>query len=200
MDFRSPRCIALSRLNRSHLPVLASLVLLSVSAAFFALKPQQQQQQLTGMDRPLNLLPLAKQIAPLQGGAVVLVVGNRAMNDMLENWVISATAVQPPLKFLVLPLDEEGHDDLRRRGVPNVVRDEKAWSMFSANGSSFGGAGYYAMSKYKWRATLDLLREGIDVLMTDPDIVLLRNPLPYIVSSDHFLFASFSPRGLLNAT
>lgn len=131
---------------------------------------------------PSSLSTLARQIAPQQGGAVVLVVGNRAMNDMLENWVIAASAVQPPLKFIVLPLDAEGYDDLLRRRVPNVVRDEKAWSMFSANGSSFGGAGYYAMSKYKWHATLELLRDGIDVLMTDPDIVLLRNPLPYIVS------------------
>ena len=178
VDFHSPRRIAPSRL-RSHLPVLVSVVLLSISIAFFALKSSGNYYS-----RPLDLISLAKHIAPLQGGAVVLVVGNRAMNDMLENWVISATAVQPPLKFIVLPLDEEGHDDLLRRGVPNVVRDARAWSMFSANGSSFGGAGYYAMSKYKWHATLALLREGIDVLMTDPDIVLLRNPLPYIVSFD----------------
>lgn len=196
MDSRyQPRRGVPSKL-RSRLPVLVMTALAIISVAFIALVAGGSESHPIAS----NLLSLAKQIAPLQGGAVVLVVGNRAMNDMLENWVISATAVQPPLKFLVLPLDEEGHDDLRRRGVPNVVRDEKAWSMFSANGSSFGGAGYYAMSKYKWRATLDLLREGIDVLMTDPDIVLLRNPLPYIVSSDHFLFASFSPRGLLNAT
>ena len=174
-----PRRGAPSKL-RSRLPVLVVAVLVVVSVAFIAL--------ITGGSASLplasNLVSLAKHIAPLQGGAVVLVVGNRAMNDMLENWVISATAVQPPLKFIVLPLDEEGHDDLLRRGVPNVVRDARAWSMFSANGSSFGGAGYYAMSKYKWHATLALLREGIDVLMTDPDIVLLRNPLPYIVSFD----------------
>ena len=164
---------------RSRLPALAMAVLICISISLFAFQTRGGLRR----DQPLtsNLSTLAKQIAPQQGGTVVLVMGNRAMNDMLENWVISATAVLPPLKFVVLPLDEEGYNDLLRRKVPNVVRDERAWSMFSANGSSFGGAGYYAMSKYKWQATRALLHEGFDVLMSDPDIVLLRNPLPYFV-------------------
>lgn len=129
-----------------------------------------------------DLTSTALKLAAEQHGAVIIVVGNRAMNDMMENWVISADAVRPRLRYLLLPLDEVGYNDLRRRKLDNVVRDTAAWAQFFADGSSFGGRGYRAMSMYKWRATHALLKAGVDVLMSDPDIVILRNPLPYIVS------------------
>ena len=130
----------------------------------------------------LTLISVARRQAAWQGNAAVIVVGNRAMNDMTENWAVAADSVRPALKYIILPLDEEGYTDLRRRGITNVVRDDTAWAQFSSNGSSFGGLGYKTMSLYKWRAAYTLLKEGIDVLMTDPDVVMLRNPLPYIVS------------------
>lgn len=37
------------------------------------------------------------------------------------------------------------------------------------------------MSAYKWQLAADLLDSGVPVLLADPDVVLLRNPVTYIV-------------------
>ena len=102
---------------------------------------------------------------------------------MIENWARAADSVRPPVGYVVLPLDERGYYDLVRRGVSGVVRDEVAWALFSSNTSRYGSTMFIRMSTYKWQSVHAILKEGIDVLMTDPDCIFMRNPMPYLVSS-----------------
>ena len=39
------------------------------------------------------------------------------------------------------------------------------------------------MALVKWDISISLLELGYDVLLLDPDLVLLRNPIPYFVSA-----------------
>jgi hypothetical protein len=115
--------------------------------------------------------------------AVALTSGNKAMNRIIKNWATAVRRLRPPLPFVVAGLDKEGYNELAGTGYVNLYRDDQAHAVFAAAGSFYGDPKYADMSAYKWHLAADLLDTGVPVLLADPDVVFLRNPVSYIVSA-----------------
>lgn len=129
-----------------------------------------------------TLMELVTTLGNVQNGIFSFTAGNKAMNGMIRNWAAAASKLNPPLHSAVLALDKEGYDELLERKIAAVIRDKRAWSMFDSKASNFRGEMYNLMSTYKWRVVQEALAAGVDVLMSDPDIVILRNPLYYLAT------------------
>ena len=113
---------------------------------------------------------------------LALTSGNRAMNALLRNWAAAARALEPPLAQLAAPLDRQGLAELAAAGGVNLYADEAALARFGPGSSYYGDGDYAEMSAYKWALAAQLLARGARVLLADPDVVLLRNPVPYIAT------------------
>ena len=148
-----------------------------------------------------ELARLSHALSPSLAGAgtpavVVFASGNAAMNSFMRNWGAwaertgvgrhggegggdgaSDTAVATTL---LVPLDAEGYADLLRDDRWKLARDEVAWGEFGAARSAFRGAAYARMAQHKLVVLATLLRLGRAALLSDPDVVLLRDPLPYL--------------------
>jgi hypothetical protein len=69
--------------------------------------------------------------------------------------------------------------NLQQLKAPAFFDESRA---FDPTASSYREHGYNKMSENKWRLALDILQLGVGAMMIDPDIAMLRNPLPYLVS------------------
>ena len=115
---------------------------------------------------------------------VTITSGNAAMNSMIRNWAASIErASGDPLPYVAIPLDSIGFNGLEAAGGVNLYKDVRAHAAFSAGGSNYGDPVYGDLSAYKWRFAYELLLKGVPVLLSDPDVVFLRNPVPYFVSA-----------------
>lgn len=112
--------------------------------------------------------------------AVAITSGNKAMNKMIRNWATAVRQVRPALPFVVAGLDKEGHDELAQAGYVNLYVDDSAHRSFGSTSSFYGDSKYADMSAFKWRWAADLLDRGVPVLLADPDVVILRNPVSYV--------------------
>jgi Nucleotide-diphospho-sugar transferase len=113
------------------------------------------------------------------GEGVMFTAGNKAMNEMIRNWMISASRTSK-LAYFAAPIDKEGFEDLVKHNVTPIFVDEAAHGKFKAGGSEYGKSDYGDMSAFKWQLAKRIVDAGVGALMSDPDIVVLRNPLPYI--------------------
>ena len=133
-----------------------------------------------GFTRIVNEAPAILVSATDTRGTVVLASGNKAMNSFMRNWGESILRLQDPPLFFFLALDKAGYADLKADGKWKILPDPAAWALFGPERSGYREAGYNLMSAYKWEKVLELLGGGRHVLMSDPDIVFLRNPVPYL--------------------
>ena len=166
-----------------------------VAAPLVTISPAYSVAPLAGTPRLLlDTISAVHDAANSQGAVqtVALTAGNAAMNLMIKNWAASIRRLQPPLPHLVVPLDNSGLEQLKSAIVPiNLFQESAALSRFQAGGSNYGESIYAEMSAYKWRFALKLLEAGVPVLLADPDVVFLRNPVPYIVRSSSSQRAAF---------
>ena len=90
-------------------------------------------------------------------------------------------ARQPvPFKVLWVPYDKGALDRLAAEGTGTVYSGVAASGRFDGARSDFRQAKYNELSLVKWELSLELIKLGYDVLLLDPDLVILRNPLPYL--------------------
>ena len=113
-------------------------------------------------------------------GAVAFVSGNEWMVDFMLNEMLHMAQHAVPFSMLWVPLDEGAVSRLRASGNGSAYAGVSKSGRFVGHRSDFRNREYNSMSLFKWEFSLQLLERGYDVFMLDPDLVIKRNPLPYI--------------------
>lgn len=112
-------------------------------------------------------------------GVVAFVSGNAAMVPFMLNEMVHIARLPVPFKVLWVPLDMEGLLRLVESGNGTVYDGIARTGQFGAMRSDFREADYNRMAMVKWDVAIELLELGYDVLILDPDLAILRNPIPY---------------------
>lgn len=113
--------------------------------------------------------------------------GNLAMNTLMRNSAGSIAALDAPFPHVYLPLDDAGAADMMDVNasgvrVPLFLDDSIPNARFDATERLFQNVKYNDMTRFKWEVALRWIGKGATTLLTDPDIVYLRNPLHYLRS------------------
>lgn len=140
------------------------------------------QQSRQGVRRYADLAAAAGSVAePMRWGTNVVsfVSGNNAMVKFMLNEMLHIAKHQVPFSILWVPLDNEALARLERQGNGTVWDKIATEGKYGAGRSNFREKAYNEMALVKWDISIALLELGYDVLLLDPDLVLLRNPLPY---------------------
>ena len=120
--------------------------------------------------------PLLRILSSFEGKQVTLVIANKAYQDVLLNWLISARVkCNPPIEnIIVVCLDGDLYKLLQSRNIPSIV-------------AQFGTV---LSTNYRFRRFFELImmirlafmrlinRLGYDCAMYDIDAIILKNPQP----------------------
>lgn len=112
-------------------------------------------------------------------GVVTFVSGNRAMGKFQLNEMLHIARHQVPFSVMWVPLDPEGLEKLEKQGNGTVYDAIATDGRFTGERSNFRQVDYNRMALVKWELSIAIMELGYDVFLLDPDIVPLRNPLPY---------------------
>ena len=120
--------------------------------------------------------PLLQILSKFASKQVTLVIANRAYEDILLNWLISATITTvPPIKnILVVAMDEGLHYRLRQRGIPSIYA--AAVSLFEHRHRFRRYFEIVMMTRLLFMRIVNRL--GFDCAMYDIDAIILKNPKP----------------------
>ena len=110
---------------------------------------------------------------------VTFVSGNNAMVKFMLNEMLHIALHPVPFNVLWVPLDPAALARLAKDGNGTVYDAIASDGRFDGGRSNFREKDYNRMALVKWEITIQLLEMGYDVLLLDPDLALLRNPLPY---------------------
>ncbi|GJP34556.1 hypothetical protein CLOM_g18990 [Closterium sp. NIES-68] len=163
------------------------------------LLPQSPEQFGSGMQLHEALAPLWEMAARVAvNGTVLVVVFNAGYTDMLDNWARHVSNVGLGANFILFAEDEESlrfgqarwpgqtiHLDLPDQSVT------ASWQSFQAtnpqaqtsNSHSSARAGtpaFHLLAARRILYLLHLLSFGFNVLYSDTDVAILRNPLPEV--------------------
>jgi len=111
----------------------------------------------------------------------VLITGcNHGFINHLENFKCFADRLQ--MKFLVIALDLKAHEYIRR----NTTMDSFFMSTAEVTGDAteFRSKQFNLITARKKEAVHNILELGFDVLFTDTDVALVRDPFPYLLFND----------------
>ena len=144
--------------------------------------PAWAPQAVQGITRYSSLDAAAAKVAePMRWGRslVPFVSGNNAMVKFMLNEMLHISRHPVPFSILWIPLDGDALTNLASNGNGTVYDGIAQEGHFSGTRSDFSRGAYNSMALMKWNISLSLLDLGYDVLLLDPDLVILRNPLPY---------------------
>ena len=118
--------------------------------------------------------PLLQLLSNATARLVTLVVANRAYEDILLNWLISATVTtSPPIRnIVVVAMDEGLHYLLQYRGIPSIYA--AATSLFVCKHKFHRYFEIVMMTRLLFMRLINRL--GFDCAMYDIDAIILRNP------------------------
>lgn len=102
--------------------------------------------------------------------------GNAGFHPLTKNWIALVRRMTPALPYFVVALDAQELENVKALGAP-VLRETR--KQYDSAPSSYRQGGYNLMTMNKWGVTRDILAMGVNAFMVDPDIAMLRNPLPY---------------------
>ena len=107
--------------------------------------------------------------------------GNLAIHRFMINLQLLIQKLHNPFPLIHVPLDEKCLSTLTSLSniSLNILDIGKMKNTFPSDGAEFRQKAYNQMALVKWKLALEFLKLGVDVLVLDPDIVLLRNPIPY---------------------
>lgn len=112
-------------------------------------------------------------------GVVAFVSGNHAMAPFMLNEMMHVARQAVPFRVLWVPLDMKALHELLECGNGTIYDGIATTGEFSPDRSDFREPEYNRMAMVKWDVSIQLLGLGYDVLLLDPDLVILRNPIPY---------------------
>ena len=130
---------------------------------------------------------------------VTIVESNSGFQPMLDNWLYHVNQVSPSAlrSLVIVALDKALESNLRGRGFRVYFDDcETDNNTISSQAEGFRTASYNKIVFHKWKISLDGLRTGTNVMLSDADVVWLRDPLPIILESYSgcdFLFTTDDP-------
>lgn len=108
------------------------------------------------------------------GKELIVVLANINVQDMLEVWFTNVKRVGIP-NYLVVALDDETAEFCKSNDVPFYKRDpDVGINNVAKNGSN------HAVSGLKFGILREFLQLGYSVLLSDVDIVYLRNPFDHL--------------------
>jgi hypothetical protein len=85
------------------------------------------------------------------------------------------------MKFLVVALDRKTHDYLRNTTMESIYMHSDANSGVSGESATFRSAQFNLITARKKEAVHDVLALGYDVLFSDTDVALTRDPFSYLL-------------------
>lgn len=113
------------------------------------------------------------------GEELFVTFGTASVTDFVQNWVESANELGLSPLF-VGALDEDMYEWCKKRGVPSMLL--KGNTVLKNRGQSFITAGdksFKKMGTVKTKFIQDLLELDIAPILTDADVVWLKDPRPY---------------------
>jgi Nucleotide-diphospho-sugar transferase len=115
---------------------------------------------------------------------VAFTSGNFAIHRFMLNLEIMIKRLHHPFPLLHVPLDEKCLTFMANlpNSSLNILDIGNMKDAFSPDASEFRQKSYNQMALAKWRLALKFLELGVDVFVLDPDLVILRNPVPYFAT------------------
>ena len=108
---------------------------------------------------------------------LTVAVADHPVLDMFINWYNSATRVGIH-NILPIALDSQLHQELKMLKIPAYL--DRRISNATKQESGFSTKDFKLKGKMKFISTLDLLRLGYAVLLSDLDVYFLQNPFPFL--------------------
>lgn len=113
-----------------------------------------------------------------QTNTITLLESNSGFHSMVHTWLHHAKQVGALSSALVVALDQSEYNRLAKLGVP-VFYDTSGTNMpFDTQAQGFRSKAYNRIVFHKWIIALNALSIGVNVLLTDADVIWLKNPLP----------------------
>jgi hypothetical protein len=85
------------------------------------------------------------------------------------------------MKFLVVALDRKTHDYLKNTTMESIYMDTESTAGISGESATFRSAQFNLITARKKEAVHDVLELGYDVLFSDTDVALVRDPFSYLL-------------------
>lgn len=109
---------------------------------------------------------------------VLLTESNHGYLNHLSNFVCFLNRLN--FKALIFSMDEDTH-----RFVSNTTGlfsyHWKGWGEITGEATTFRSPQFHILTSYKMEVALAVMKLGFDVLYVDPDIALVRDPIPQIL-------------------
>ena len=86
-------------------------------------------------------------------------------------------------KYLIIALDKAAYDEMKA-GMNVTVYLSRIHSSFATASTNYGSSEYRSIVKYKTKMVQNILHMGYDVVFSDTDIAIVRDPFPYMVWND----------------
>lgn len=114
---------------------------------------------------------------------VVFVPLNAGFLLMAKSMHHHLNSIVPPLRNVVwVALDNASYDGMRAfDSTALVYRDKLSDENFDTSSQHFRTRGYNTIVLHKWRIIQSIIEAGYDTLLLDADVVLLRNPIHYLI-------------------
>lgn len=111
--------------------------------------------------------------------AIMIAEVNAGYQPMLKNWLIHVKKAGIK-NYLLVALDPDEFRELQETGEPVVSSD----TLIKDASRKFGQPGYNEIVKNKWAFVDTVLNTGVNVLLTDIDVIWFQNPFDYMASQN----------------
>lgn len=165
---------------RRTLSLLLSVLLLLLSAPTSAAAAEDPPGPVPAVVKLVR--QLQSTMTPEERLDPVIVAESNARFHRITRWWIDEMKKLGLTKYVIVALDPVEYHRLQKMG--QTVAWHPGLNM-NFNKTDFRSNNYNQIVNYKWQIVVDLLRYGIDILLTDVDIQWKRNPLPYLRSLPH---------------
>jgi hypothetical protein len=113
--------------------------------------------------------------------AVFIIMVNHGYVDQARN--LDCYMKRLNFKYLAIALDKSAYDEMKA-GMDIPVYLSRIHSSFASVSSIYGTPEYASIVKYKTKMVQIILHMGYDVIFSDTDIAIVRDPFPYMVWND----------------
>ena len=110
--------------------------------------------------------------------AVFIIMVNHGYVDQARN--LDCFMKRLNFKFLAIALDKSAYDEMKA-GTDIPVYLSRIRSSFTSVQTIYGTPEYANIVKYKTKMVQTILHMGYDVIFSDTDIAIMRDPFPYLL-------------------
>lgn len=109
---------------------------------------------------------------------VIVTTANYAYLNQLQNFMCFADRLQ--LKVLIVSMDEQAHAAVTSQSHYDSFLFNPGKKV-RANNAPWRSAQFQVITGRKLLIVLNILQSGYNVLFSDPDVAILRDPMPYLL-------------------